>query len=596
MNTEQEQHLEKIFRDNQNQGIAIAITGCWGVGKTFFWQNFLKNQTMKEYDHFNSFYYHASKVNYVHIFENKKYAYISLFGVESLDALKNEISIKLGWNPYSRNVHKHYGIPQLLKKTLAQFKDIKFSHYGVSSSSKLVDSLLFGQVKNAIICFDDFERLSEKLKIQDVMGLANQLKIERNCQVILILDESKTIEKNQKKYTEYKEKLIDETIKINSVEPLIRVNTQDIDKPLVDLMVKFAEALEIHNFRFFQKVIKLYMQFREQLLSEVAYSTKEIILIRVLQGYFIEDFGEKLGIYWNSFTFNNAIIRRQNKDNSENSNNAEVIFTKLEEISYKLTIAEDEWSFEFKKWFEQRDKVNFEVLKRLAQSDLNTEKNNLLKDELHYLMNKWRNLEVDEKYCEELFTVASKLVGIESLGLLELSAILLKKFGQPELSRRLKKTIIDNLKIDLETNAIEIYQKYQRSPVQHLTIFHRYIKMFRINNPTTGLPSLVDVLKADLIEGVQLHFAKEVINNTKESEWEVFIFEDASTDPELSKLTKADVIDRLLSNLNIIGVDQAILKTKIRNVLESRMDRLEPSAIKENYKLVIENFKKEGLL
>ena len=136
-------------------------------------------------------------------------------------------------------------------------RDVKFSGsgegFGISSSAKIFEAVLYSQVKDAIICFDDFERMSKKLEIQDVMGLANQLKSERSCQVILILDESKTDGESKNKYAEYKEKLIDETIKITSVEPLIRKNTKGIDEPLVDLMVKFADELEIHNFRFFRK-------------------------------------------------------------------------------------------------------------------------------------------------------------------------------------------------------------------------------------------------------------------------------------------------------------------------------------------------------
>ncbi|EYR84726.1 hypothetical protein K030_4082, partial [Acinetobacter baumannii 45057_4] len=112
----------------------------------------------------------------------------------------------------------------------------------------------------AIICFDDFERMSNKLDIKDVMGLANYLKLEKNCQVILILDENKTASENKKNYAEYKEKLIDTTIPIDSVKSLIQENTEDFegDEILVELMFEFAETLEIHNFRFFQKVIKLY--------------------------------------------------------------------------------------------------------------------------------------------------------------------------------------------------------------------------------------------------------------------------------------------------------------------------------------------------
>ena len=66
------------------------------------------------------------------------------------------------------------------------------------------------------------------------MVLANYLKLERNCQVILILDEDKAEGDNKQKYADYKEKLIDETIVINSVEPLIRENAKDIDEALVN--------------------------------------------------------------------------------------------------------------------------------------------------------------------------------------------------------------------------------------------------------------------------------------------------------------------------------------------------------------------------
>ena len=39
---EQKKRLEDIFRKNNNKGFAVAITGCWGIGKTFFWNNFIK--------------------------------------------------------------------------------------------------------------------------------------------------------------------------------------------------------------------------------------------------------------------------------------------------------------------------------------------------------------------------------------------------------------------------------------------------------------------------------------------------------------------------------------------------------------------------
>ncbi|MFH4180554.1 hypothetical protein WDA55_21110, partial [Acinetobacter baumannii] len=89
-------------------------------------------------------------------------------------------------------------------------------------------------------------------------------------------------------------KLIDTTIPIDSVKSLIQENTEDFegDEILVELMFEFAETLEIHNFRFFQKVIKLFRDFRKSLPEAVADSTKETILIRILQGYLIQDIPE----------------------------------------------------------------------------------------------------------------------------------------------------------------------------------------------------------------------------------------------------------------------------------------------------------------
>ncbi|WP_180079508.1 MULTISPECIES: hypothetical protein [unclassified Acinetobacter] len=153
-------------------------------------------------------------------------------------------------NYFNQESTKNFEIPTFIKKGLTALREVKLtsSEYGISSSARIFESVLYAQVKDAIICFDDFERMSNKLDIKDVMGLANQLKLERNCQVVLILDEDKAEGENKKKYAEYKEKLIDETIKITSVEPLIRANTKDIDDDLVNLMIKFAEELEIHNF------------------------------------------------------------------------------------------------------------------------------------------------------------------------------------------------------------------------------------------------------------------------------------------------------------------------------------------------------------
>ncbi len=80
MNTlQKEQRLKELLENNirtEKNGTVIAITGSWGIGKTFFWRSFLDKQLSDErvYKKDNVF--------------NRKYAYVSLFGLESLSDLR----------------------------------------------------------------------------------------------------------------------------------------------------------------------------------------------------------------------------------------------------------------------------------------------------------------------------------------------------------------------------------------------------------------------------------------------------------------------------------------------------------------------------
>ncbi len=182
---EKEKKLKDLIEHNiknEQFGTAIAITGSWGVGKTFFWKKFLDKQLSDE---------RIFKKDNVF---NRKYAYVSLFGLESLSDVKTHIYSSI------ESYHSSIEIPKWIKSLPSIFKDTRIAQLGINAPVKLIDSLMFAQVKDAIICFDDFERLSNKLDIKDVMGLANYLKLEKNCQVILILDEDKAESDNKQKY------------------------------------------------------------------------------------------------------------------------------------------------------------------------------------------------------------------------------------------------------------------------------------------------------------------------------------------------------------------------------------------------------------
>ncbi|UNW09442.1 MULTISPECIES: P-loop NTPase fold protein [Acinetobacter] len=521
-----EERLRKIFIENENKGMAIAITGSWGVGKTFFWNEFRKNSPNK-----------------------KKYVYVSLFGLESLSDLKTHIYSHIENNNSAIEIPRWIrGLPSILKET-------RISQFGISSSAKIFDSLMFNQVKDAIICFDDFERMSNKLDIKDVMGLANQLKLERNCQVILILDESKTEKENKRKYAEYKEKLIDEEIKITSVEPLLRENAKDIDEPLIDLMVEFAEKLEIHNFRFFQKVIKLYGQFIEQLPNEVAYSTKKIILIRVLQGYFIEDFGKKYEFGWEDVKL---VFEDKQKDWPEIKQKT---YESLKLIAYDFVYA-DEWLIEFKRWFDQKGELNFSRIYELANSELISEKNNQIRDDLDNLMEEWRNFEVDNTFCMRLYKAASQIIGIENLGNLAFYCKLLMEFGDKDLSEKLQNNINNWLSEEYDSKGYLFSNEQFSFDFNEDNQFYSYLKNLEKQKPYQGLPTLSEVIYRYFEHsGYNTSTDPKVLELATKQDWHNLIFEAFESDKRFKETNRL----RLL---------QTILKQQISVPLQPKINEL----------------------
>lgn len=545
--------LEKNIR-HEEIGTAIAITGSWGVGKTYFWKKFLDSQLSKEriYKKDNVF--------------NRKYAYVSLFGMESLSDLRTQIYSSI------ENYHSTVEIPKWIKGLPSIFKDTKISQFGISAPVKLFDSLMFSQVKDAIICFDDFERMSNKLDIKDVMGLANYLKLERNCQVILILDESKAEGENKSKYAEYKEKLIDEEIKITSVEPLIRENTKDIDKKLIELMVKFADELEIYNFRFFQKVIKLYNQFRSELPEEVAYSTKEIILVRILQGYFIADFGLTYKLNWSDFTFKRTIKREISKQHDANLTETENIkLAKFKKISYSF-VKDDLWLIQFKNWFEQKDTVDISVLHKLAQSDLIDAEHNTIKNEFWILCNEIWNYQCDESFPERFFKSSLENIGLQNLANLSFAITILEKLGAigqaKELEERIKNWI--EIKLSEDRKAFRGINSFGQGEHSFNDFIDKYLK----DNSTQGLPSLSDSIWACHIHQQYSEEHQTVLNQASKADWSYFIFKEFNQDKRFFHLTVASIVSKISSAQKALITEILVEKGKTSEFNKRYMDYL----------------------
>lgn len=563
MLNEKQERLKELLENNiknEKVGTAIAITGSWGIGKTYFWKAFLDSQLSDE---------RIYKKNNVF---NRKYAYVSLFGIESLGDLKTEIYSNI------ENYHSTVEIPRWIKNLPSIFKDTKVSQFGVSAPAKIFDSLMFNQVKDAIICFDDFERMSNRLDIKDVMGLVNQLKLEKKCQTILILDEDKAEGENKKKYAEYKEKLIDETIKITSVEPLIRENAKDIDGKLVDLMVEFAEKLEIHNFRFFQKVIKLYKQFLEQLPEQVAYSTKEIILVRILQGYLIEDYGQSFNVGWNDFTTENAMkILEQTNDDDLNKVSRE-LFNKLNSIHYKFTGSSDGWFIQFKNWFEQKDQSNSDILYSLANSELISEEVELLKEQRQKLWDQFWNNKIDIDFPKQLFDRTLLLIGVLEIENLDFTCTILNKLGAVELANELSDKIyqwIDKELKEDQLSFIDNFASWKRSKNN----FYEYIDKYQEEHLYEGLPSLLETVHQYTINNGWSPKHIRSLEIASKNDWKELLFEKIPNDERFQYVNSNLIASKMIKQSMKPELNQDIKKM----IIEIYEEKGQESEFYKNY-------------
>lgn len=173
----------------------LSIRGSWGAGKTFTWNNVLKEK----------------KSNLPIGLD--RYAYVSLFGCNSLHDLKltifaNVINIKS--NNHQANIDTFKKSIQDLGSSWGG-KAFRFfqSHPLLKNFQSAIETTSFLTLKEMIICFDDLERKGDGLKVREVLGLVLWLKEQHNCKVVVISNDKLLCESEEKELKTYREKVFD---------------------------------------------------------------------------------------------------------------------------------------------------------------------------------------------------------------------------------------------------------------------------------------------------------------------------------------------------------------------------------------------------
>jgi hypothetical protein len=225
----------------------LAIRGHWGVGKTFFWNKIL-----------------LEKSNISGAISSNRYAYVSLFGLNNLEALKfaifentvpnSLIGKETNLETFSKNVD---GISVSLSR---KAMNAVFSLKPLKGFSAAMESVAWLSVRKTLICVDDLERKGGNLSLKDTLGLISYLKENRDCKFVLLLNDN---EEGLDEYRTYREKVIDIELSFApSAEECASIAISPTT-PGLKIFKEFSISLGVSNIRTIHKTKRLVLKIEE---------------------------------------------------------------------------------------------------------------------------------------------------------------------------------------------------------------------------------------------------------------------------------------------------------------------------------------------
>jgi hypothetical protein len=239
MSIDQVHHEMKRFLESKDPEV-ICIRGSWGVGKTYAWNNRLGD---------------AHRDGRIGL---ERYSYVSLFGLNSLDEMKaaifeNVVILKNG------KLKADLGtLDAFVSNNIGSWR--KITRFG--QNLPIVKSVLGGEagqalsflsIRNQIVCLDDLERRGQKLEVSDILGLCSFLREQRDCKVVLLLNDEQ-LNEAKKEFERYLEKVVDVSL---SYQPTSAESVQVArlwKQPISERCAELALALGVSNIRVIRKM------------------------------------------------------------------------------------------------------------------------------------------------------------------------------------------------------------------------------------------------------------------------------------------------------------------------------------------------------
>jgi len=235
--------------NSSNHGKVIMLSGVWGSGKTYFWhdsQGSIQSQLKKQ---------------------KKANIYISLYGKTSLKSIENEVFVKASngndddakdsvekflstFSSLSSTIDQYSGIP--VASLIAEyFCDLKKSNSDNKAKEFMKDDL--------IICFDDFERKSTEVNLNDLFGFITNLALEYKATIVIILNDDIFEGKDKKIFANLKEKSVNKFLKFqpNSKELFdLIVSIYTIEDKYKQIILDSIDEMKVLNARIYKNILE----------------------------------------------------------------------------------------------------------------------------------------------------------------------------------------------------------------------------------------------------------------------------------------------------------------------------------------------------
>lgn len=219
--------LVALLQDQDNK--VIALTGKWGTGKTYLWQNLATDQFGKK---------EASK----------QPIYVSLFGIRTI----NDLKLRILQNTYLEDA----STVQKLMKTgggiLAETLK-KFTGYSAENAALIWLPQL---TKGRLIVIDDIERKNKSLDIDEFLGMLDEYSETHDTRFLILLNTDKLLE-NTEMWATLHEKVIDAEVVLDpTVSESFDIAAKGIASSYLPEVRAAVVTLNISNIRVIKRILK----------------------------------------------------------------------------------------------------------------------------------------------------------------------------------------------------------------------------------------------------------------------------------------------------------------------------------------------------